>query len=236
MKKLYLLSSVLFLNFWGCYDPLNIFDFNDEETVDEVTETGPSVNLWGVDYSIENTAVLNLRGLTGSIPSDIGNLTNLWNLNLGWNQLTGSIPPEIGNLTNLNYLNLNDNQLTGEIPSEIGNLTNLYHLDLSNNQLTGAIPSEIGNLTNLEWLDLSNNQLAGSIPSENMTNLRYLYLNSNQLTGEIPESICDLNVNWSSNDANGNPTGFRIYNNQLCPPYPYCIEDYVGSQDTTNCD
>ena len=23
--------------------------------------------------------------------------------------------------------------------------------------------------------------------------------------------------------------------NQLCPPYPSCIEDYVGVQDTTNC-
>jgi hypothetical protein len=28
---------------------------------------------------------------------------------------------------------------------------------------------------------------------------------------------------------------FYINNNQLCPPYPSCIEDYVGEQDTTNC-
>ena len=184
-----------------------------EDTKEEYDST-IEVMLWGVVYSIENTTELDLSG----------------------RGLTGSIPPEIGNLTNLTELDLDGNQLTGSIPSEIGNLTNLTELDLEGNQLTGSIPSEIGNLTNLEWLDLSNNQLAGSIPSENMTNLRYLYLNSNQLTGEIPESICDLNVNWSSNDANGNPTGFRIYNNQLCPPYPYCIEDYVGSQDTTNCD
>ena len=114
----------------GCLDPLNIFDFNDEETVDEETETGPSVNLWGVDYSIENTTVLNLGG----------------------NELTGSIPSEIGNLTNLTYLNLTTNQLTGSIPSEIGNLTNLTSLNLSNNQLIGSILPEIGNLTNLEEL------------------------------------------------------------------------------------
>jgi hypothetical protein len=28
---------------------------------------------------------------------------------------------------------------------------------------------------------------------------------------------------------------FNISNNQLCPPYPECIEDYVGVQDTSNC-
>jgi len=33
-------------------------------------------------------------------------LTNLTELRLHNNQLTGSIPPEIGNLTNLTYLNL----------------------------------------------------------------------------------------------------------------------------------
>jgi len=57
-----------------------------------------------------------------------------------------------------------------------------------------------------------------------------LRLNNNQLTGEIPESICDLDLNWSNYDY------FWIDYNQLCPPYPSCIEDYVGVQDTTNCD
>ena len=146
MKKLYPLLSVLFLIYWGCLDPLNIFDFNDEETV----------NLWGVDYSIENTTELDLS-------------------NSG---LTGEIPPEIGNLTNLERLYLHQNQFTGFIPQEIGDLTNLTELDLSNNQLTGPIPDE----------------------------------------------IC--------NQGDSSPS---LYNNQLCPPYPSCIEDYVGEQDTSDC-
>ena len=125
-------------------------------TADDGTD---GVELWGECYSIENNT----------------------QLHLGNNQLTGSIPPEIGNLTNLMCLGLHNNQLTGEIPSEIGNLTNLIGLQLSNNQLTG----------------------------------------------EIPESICNLVGGY-----------FMIYisNNQLCPPYPSCIEDYVGEQNTSDCD
>ena len=159
MKKLYPLLSVLFLIYWGCLDPLNIFDFNDEET-------DPSVNLWGVDYSIENTTELYLlnSGLTGDIPSEIGNLTNLTFLDLHNNQLIGTIPPEIGNLTNLTYLYLSSNQLTGEIPPEIGNLTNLTFLGLSYNQLSGIIPDEICNQGDSSpWLE--NNQLCPPYPS-----------------------------------------------------------------------
>ena len=147
-------------------------------------------------------------------------------LNLESSGLTGSIPPGIGNLTNLTLLDLRNNQLTGSIPSEIGNLTNLTILRLEDNQLTGEIPSEIGNLTNLSWLWLYNNQLTGSIPPEigNLTNLIGLRLNDNQLTGIIPDEIC--------NQGDSSP---ELEYNQLCPPYPSCVEDYVGEQDTTNC-
>jgi len=108
---------------------------------------------------------------------------------------------------NTTYLNLHENQLTGSIPPEIGNMTNLTELWLGDNQLTGSIPPETGNLTNLERL----------------------YFQNNQLTGEIPESICDLDINWSDSIC------FKISNNQLCPPYPSCVEDYVGEQDRSDC-
>jgi len=108
---------------------------------------------------------------------------------------------------------------------------------LLNNQLTGSIPPEIGNLTNLIILSLNSNQLTGSIPPEigNLTNLEGLWLQSNQFTGEIPESICELtNLNWSPDFIDSYYS--YLYNNQLCPPYPSCVEDYVGGQDTSGCD
>ena len=112
------------------------------------------------------------------------------NLDLSGNQLTGTIPTELGNLTALLRLFLNSNSLSGSIPTELGNLTNLTVLYLYNNQLTGTIPTELGNLTNLESLHLGGNSLSGSIPTElgNLTNLRYFLLYDNQLTGTIPLS------------------------------------------------
>ena len=49
----------------------------------------------------------------------------------GENALTGSIPSEIGLLTNLKYSFLDNNDLSGEIPSEIGKLTGVKILYLS---------------------------------------------------------------------------------------------------------
>jgi Leucine-rich repeat (LRR) protein len=112
-------------------------------------------------------------------------------------------------------------------------MTNLTKLYLYNNQLSDSIPSVFGNLTNLTSLSLYNNRLSGSIPSElgNLTNLTYLYLRENQLTSGIPVSIC----NFFTSDSLLIHT-LEINNNQLCPPYPSCIEDYVGEQDTSGCD
>ena len=166
--------------------------------------------------------------LSGEIPSELGNLTNLEYLSLYDNQLTGEIPAELGNLTNLEGLSLSSNQLTGEIPAELGNLTNLEEvLNLNNNQLTGSIPAELGNLTNLAGLALFSNQLTGEIPAElgdlanlevlalgeipaelgDLTYLEVLRLSSNQLTGEIPAELGNLTnlelLSLSSNQLTG---------------------------------
>ena len=115
-----------------------------------------------------------------------------------------------------------------ELWDECYSIENTTYLNLYANGLTGVIPSAIGNLVNLEGLYLASNQLSGEIPSSigNLVNLIELYLSSNQLSGEIPESICNIYPNLLY---------FQITHNQLCTPYPECIEDYVGYQDTTNC-
>jgi len=176
--------------------------------------TGP-LNTWhGITVSDDFVTEIYLydNNLIGSIPPEIGNLTNLQVFDLDSNQLTGSIPPEIGNLVNLQLLLLNDNQLNGSIPPEIGNLANIHGLSLNSNQLSGSILSEIGNLANLQWLLLNENQLNGSIPPEigNLANLQLLLLNDNQLNGSIPPEIGNLT----------NLQVFNLYSNQLSGSIP----------------
>ena len=59
------------------------------------------------------------------------------------NQLNGSIPSSLGNLTNLRSLFLQRNDLSGSIPSSLGNLTNLEWLYLVGNQFSGCIPASL---------------------------------------------------------------------------------------------
>ena len=102
--------------------------------------------------------------LRGSIPAELGDLTELQTLDLRSNQLTGSIPAWLGDLTNLRRLYLGSNRLAGPIPAELGALTNLEGCCRSGaNELTGPIPAEVGALTNLESLRLSDNQLTGCV-------------------------------------------------------------------------
>ena len=161
------------------------------------------------------------QGLTGTVPSELGNLAALVRLRLNQNELTGTIPPELGGLANLRTLSLEYNQLNGEIPSELGDLVNLGVLYLNGNQLVGPIPADLGNVVNLGQLGLSGNRLTGPIPAElgRLVNLGRLSLNGNQLTGEIPASLGDLvnlgTLNLSRNQLTGALPGWLIRLNNL---------------------
>jgi len=132
--------------------------------------------------------------LAGDIPSELGWLEHLAGLSLDGNQLSGSIPPELGRLARLEWLDLGRNQLSGGIPPEIGRLENLTDLVIPSNALTGEIPSELSQLEKLTDLNLHGNALTGEIPSElgRLKNLSRLAVGVNQLSGSIPPELGDL--------------------------------------------
>ena len=77
-----------------------------------------------------------LTGVTGTIPSALGNCTEATQLILYNNLLTGTIPNVLSALTNLSTLIVHDNSLTGTIPLELSHLAGLVNLALYSNSLT----------------------------------------------------------------------------------------------------
>jgi len=164
-----------------------------------------------LDVSIGNLTFLKYLALSAEyssgniiIPVEIGMLSDLEHLAF-YDNFSGTIPPELGNLTQLKSIMINENALIGTIPKELGNLSNLESLVIANCQLSGTIPKELGNLTELEEIYLSANQLSGNIPIElgNLTKLKELHLHRNKLSGQIPQSLLDRFEKWSFCPQNG---------------------------------
>lgn len=90
-----------------------------------------------------------------SLPSEIGELSNLEELYVDHNLLEGALPAEIRKMPRLRILNASNNHLTG-IPAEIGQLNLLRELNFQNNRLD-TYPLELGNLQSLETFNISGN-------------------------------------------------------------------------------
>jgi Leucine-rich repeat (LRR) protein len=131
---------------------------------------------------------LSSNRLSGTIPSSIGTLIDIWNLVLsGWtsttNKIEGTLPSSMNNLVNMTLIHITHNRLSGTIPS-LANLQKLSELDLNHNMLSGEIGFKP--FYNMVSLDLANNKLSGSVDRLlSHHNLMSLYLNNNQLSGTI---------------------------------------------------
>ena len=126
-----------------------------------------------VDGSPLRVHRLDLVGLTGTLPPELGRLTALRYLSVEGKGhefklggLTGAVPPELGSLKELEDLHLSRNYLSGVIPPDLGGLESLRSLHLDENLLSGSIPPELSNLKLLEDLGLEGNNLSGCVPTE----------------------------------------------------------------------
>jgi hypothetical protein len=175
---------------------LNTLDYSSPLEVGVQTWLGNELYIWVATFTQNGVNGVNQQ-LT-QLPEDIGQLANLKQLYLEWNNLT-SLPSSFSQLSNLENLAISNNWLIA-LPNDFGNLTELSFLDLGYNQIA-EIPESIGNLLNIEYLWLFNNQLSS-----------------------VPESICDLPLTWSGTDANNYPY-FAIGGNQICDleATPECV-------------
>ena len=167
--------------------------------------------------------------MRSSIPSSLGNFTQVLWFQLDNNRLSGPIPSSLGNLAEVKMLTLDRNQLGGPIPSSLGSLSKLESLWLSENRFTGLIPPSLGSLSKLEelflndnppldpapvpgwlpasllYLDLSRTNRTGAIPSAlgSLHELRWLALGDNRLDGPVPGWI-DMLADLELLDLGGN--------------------------------
>ncbi|KAF5452127.1 hypothetical protein F2P56_027158 [Juglans regia] len=146
----------------------------------------------------------------GEIPSSLGNLTNLIDLDLQSNSLHGSIPQSISRLVNLETLRLDNNYFRVEFELFL-RLRKLVELQLSGNNISfitnpstnstfakfrilllaqcdlGEFPEFLRNQDRLELLDLSGNKIHGQVPkwmgNVSIETLWGLALVGNLLTG-----------------------------------------------------
>ena len=203
--------------FNNCSQSIEDFTYcneNDINILNDIIEQNNLNQEW-IDLGYqqwENSRLKSLILINNNIfqlPQSIGNLDYLEGLDLEFNYLQ-ALPNSFGNLFNLKYLDLSSNNIDF-LPDNFFNLENLLTLGLYNNDLQ-LIQNDIGLLSNLQFINLSYNQLAS-----------------------IPDEICNLqNVNWSDTWINLNFS--YIYNNNICPPYPICVESYIGNQDVSDCE
>eukprot|EP00797_Seminavis_robusta_P011571 Sro187_g080991.2 (558) ;mRNA; r:67675-69602 len=113
--------------------------------------------------------------LDGTIPPELSLLSeDLELLEVPGNlELKGQIPTEIGLLTKLTELQTFNTELSGEIPTELGLLSDLRELGLGGTGICGTVPTELGNLGCLTSLFMVMTQVTGTVPSEffQLTNL-----------------------------------------------------------------
>jgi hypothetical protein len=144
------------------------------------------------------------NNLSGQIPKEIQNLTNLTTLWLNQNNLIGEMPKELGNLTKLESLALSYNSLSGTIPNEFYNLLNIKGISFEYNKLSGSLGNGFKNFTKLERLLVDNNNFSGLLPAEigNLSNLKELTFHNNNFEGCFPtsfKSLCNKKVNFNNN-------------------------------------
>ncbi len=64
-------------------------------------------------------------------------------------QIEGEIPSALGNLPKITNLDLSHNGFGGPIPAALGKLATVTWLDMSHNQLADQLPAEFSDLSSL---------------------------------------------------------------------------------------
>ncbi|KAI8009621.1 Receptor-like kinase TMK4 [Camellia lanceoleosa] len=148
------------------------------------------------------------RSISGSLPSNLNQLSNLQTLALQQNSLSGPLP-SLSNLSSLHQVYLDTNNFTSIPSGFFSGLTNLQILSLSNNPNLApwTIPTDLTQSSSLSTFYASAANIVGSIPDifGSFPNLQNLRLSYNNLTGSLPSSFRGSAISnlWLNNQLFG---------------------------------
>lgn len=163
--------------------------------------------------------------LTGTLPSELGQLLQTTYLDLQSNTLTGALPSTFSNLSLLATLNLAKNSLSGNI-DYLGPLTKLTRLSLENNGFSGSMQTGLnGSKAILSYLSVNNNSFSGDLnlifnSASGTLATSYVFIQSNRFSGRLPPfntgvgniaAQCDFRYNDFDCLPNVMPAGILTY-------------------------
>lgn len=161
----------------------------------------PCLQRWyGVSCDVTKTMVVGLSlsrcNLTGTLHGDLGQISTLKTLSLGYNALTGPLPSAWSSFSSLQSIDLTSNMLSGNL-HVISQITTLASVSLSTNTFVDTLGFALP-LVNLQLLSCSNNLLYGGLPQQLSTllSLQTLFLSNNKLSGSLQalQSLPSLSV------------------------------------------
>ena len=156
------------------------------------------------------------RGISGEIPSELGQLPFLQQLVLSDNLLSSTIPDSIAQLSYLRQFNVEDNLLFGSIPPSINILEQLGTVRLARNRLTGVIPDLGGSQETVRVVTMAGNPGLSSPAPFNLCDLDDLDLRSNPTY--CPSDRSALAAFWSSTKG----SEWLINTNWMSPTKSHC--------------
>ena len=144
--------------------------------------------------------------LTGTIPSAMGSVTNVFGLRCSFNTLTGTIPASL-QYPHWQMLDLESNQLSGTLPPDVFSANAIFRVysgdpgaRLANNMLSGPLPVTMNNLI---LFDGRRNLFQGPIPLVDSSNLAVLRLGENSISGTLPEQRISTAFDVGANAMSG---------------------------------
>ncbi|KAL3850439.1 hypothetical protein ACJIZ3_012321 [Penstemon smallii] len=164
--------------------------------------TGSNFCKWqGVSCSSNKVTSINLssKSLSGTIPPEITQLSDLKSLSLQRNQLSGPLPP-LSNHPSLQEINLDFNRFDSTPQHFLSGLTSLQSFSINNNTFLQPwkIPDSLRDSTAITTFLASNANIIGEIPDifHSLPSLQNLRLSYNGMTGSLPKSFSNSAIQY----------------------------------------